>query len=95
MKFDKKEVLHLAKLAKLNIKDEEVESYNHELQAILNYIENINSLNLDQVTESLRGIEGEGVGPRPDSISPSTPQIIGDAGQKDGQYVATPQVFNK
>ena len=45
MKFDKKEVLHLAKLAKLNIKDEEVESYNHELQAILNYIENINRLN--------------------------------------------------
>lgn len=95
MKFDKKQVLHLAKLAKLNIKDEEVEAYNHQLQDILNYIDSINRLNLDEAKESLSGIEGSGVGPRPDSIGASTPEIIQATDQKDDRYVVTPQVFNK
>ena len=95
MEFDKKQVLHLAKLAKLNIQDEEVESYNHQLQDILNYIENINRLNLDEAQESLSTVEGEGAGPRPDTVSKSSPQIVAAACQKDGQYVATPHVFNK
>jgi aspartyl-tRNA(Asn)/glutamyl-tRNA(Gln) amidotransferase subunit C len=95
MKFNKEQVLHLADLAKLNIKEEELESYNDKLQDILTYVEKVNTLNLENVKESLSGIDDDGVGPRPDSVEDCVPKSISQACQKDGQYVAAPNVFNK
>lgn len=95
MEFDKKEVLYLAKLAKLKISDSEVESYNHQLQDVLSYVEKINRLNLDQAQESISGVEGKIVNPRPDTVSSSKPQVIKSAGEKDGSYVVAPHVFSK
>jgi len=95
MEFDKKQVLHLANLAKLNIKEEELESYNAKLQDILAYVEKINNLDLKDIKESLGGAEDSKLGPRPDSVEDCSPSAISQACQKDGQYVATPNVFNK
>ncbi|MBT4516842.1 MAG: Asp-tRNA(Asn)/Glu-tRNA(Gln) amidotransferase subunit GatC [Candidatus Komeilibacteria bacterium] len=95
MEFNKKEVLHLADLAKLKLSEKELESYNSQLQDILTYVDKINNLDLKNVKESLSGIEDSDVGPRPDSVEACKPEAISQACQKDGKYVAAPNVFNK
>jgi aspartyl-tRNA(Asn)/glutamyl-tRNA(Gln) amidotransferase subunit C len=95
MKFNKEELLHLANLAKLKLSTEELESYNDQLQDILAYVDKINKLDLKNVKESLSGIEDSDLGPRPDSVEDCVPEAIKQACQKDGDYVAAPNVFNK
>ena len=94
MEFNKEQLSHLVDLAKLDLKDDELKSYNQQLQDILTYVEKINTLDLKDVKESLSGIDDAGIEPRPDSIEKSNPKIIDQACQKDGQYVEVPNVFN-
>lgn len=51
-KVSKEEILHIAKLANLNLKDEEVESSAKQLEDILNFAEIINNINTDDIDES-------------------------------------------
>lgn len=95
MEFNKEQVAHLADLAKLKLNEEELESYNSQLQDILTYVEKINTLDLKNVKESLSGVEDSDLGPRPDSVEDSDSELISQVCQKDGQYVAAPNVFNK
>ncbi|MFA6307875.1 MAG: Asp-tRNA(Asn)/Glu-tRNA(Gln) amidotransferase subunit GatC [Patescibacteria group bacterium] len=94
MELNKEQLSHLADLAKLELKDEELESYKRELQDVLSYVAKINTLDLQNVKESLSGIDDAGTAPRPDNVEKSNPKIINQACQKDGQYVAVPNVFN-
>jgi aspartyl-tRNA(Asn)/glutamyl-tRNA(Gln) amidotransferase subunit C len=47
--IDREQVLHVAKLARLKLSDEEVERMSGELSAILEHVDNINELDLDGV----------------------------------------------
>ena len=47
MKVSKEEILHIAKLADLEIKDEEIEKYALNLQDILNFAEVVNNAPVD------------------------------------------------
>lgn len=95
MKFDREQIMHLADLAKLKLSEEEIDSYNHQLQDILAYVEKINNLDLSDTKESLSGIKDGGLGPRPDQVEKNDFEGVAQAGQKDGQYVVAPNVFNK
>ena len=53
MQISKEEILHIAKLASLNIKDEEIEEYRKNLQDILNFANIVNSVNTDNVSETI------------------------------------------
>ena len=53
MQVEKEEILHIAKLASLNIKEEEIEEYRKNLQDILNLANIVNSVNTDNVSESI------------------------------------------
>jgi len=53
MQVEKKEILHIAKLACLNIKDDEIEEYRKNLQDILNFANVINSVNTDSISETI------------------------------------------
>ena len=55
MKVSKEELLHIVKLANLNIKDDEVESYLNNLQDILNFADVVNKAPI----EGLEGTIGE------------------------------------
>lgn len=95
MGFDREQVKHLADLAKLDISEEQLQSYNKDLQEILNYVNKINNLDLENIKESLSGVEDNPVGPRPDKVESSDVEVIKSASQiKDG-YVVAPNVFNK
>lgn len=58
-KLTKKEVLHIAKLAKLDLKEKEVRKFQHELSDILEYIEILNELDTKGVkpTSQVTGLE--------------------------------------
>ena len=53
MQISKEEILHIAELASLNIKDEEIEDYRKNLQDILNFANIVNSVNTDNVSETI------------------------------------------
>ncbi len=52
MEIKKEEILHIAKLASLRIKDEEIEEYRKNLQDILNFANTINSVDTENIEET-------------------------------------------
>lgn len=52
MEIKKEEILHIAKLASLKIKDEEIEEYRRNLQDILNFANTINNVDTESIEET-------------------------------------------
>ncbi len=59
--IDRDQVLHVARLARLRLTDEEVERMSSELSAVLDHIENISQLDLDGVEPTTHVVELENV----------------------------------
>ena len=71
--IDRQQVLHVAKLARLKLTDEEVERMADELSSILEHVERINELDLDGVEPTSHVVDVENV-LRPDEPRPSLPR---------------------
>jgi aspartyl-tRNA(Asn)/glutamyl-tRNA(Gln) amidotransferase subunit C len=71
--IDRDQVLHVAKLARLRLTDEEVEQMAGELSKILEHVERISELDLDDVEPTSHVIALENV-LRPDEPRPSWPR---------------------
>ena len=78
--IDRDQVLHVARLARLELSDEEVERMSSELSSILDHVEKINELDLEGVAPTSHVVELENV-LRPDEPRPSWPrqQILAEA----------------
>lgn len=61
MQVEKEEILHIAKLACLNIKEDEIEEYRKNLQDILNFANIVSSVNTDNVSETIGTTNNENV----------------------------------
>ena len=53
MQVDKEEILHIANLASLNIKEEEIEEYRKNLEEILNFANIVNDVDTENVSETI------------------------------------------
>jgi aspartyl-tRNA(Asn)/glutamyl-tRNA(Gln) amidotransferase subunit C len=71
--INREQVLHVAKLARLRLSDDEVERMAEELSGILAHVEHISELELDDVEPTAHVIELENV-LRPDEPRPSWPR---------------------
>lgn len=71
--IDRAQVLHVAKLARLQVDDEDVERMSSELSSILDHIEKIGELDLDDVEPTSHVIELQNV-LRPDEPRESWPR---------------------
>ena len=71
--IDRDQVLHVARLARLKLTDDEVERMSSELSAVLDHIENISQLDLDGVEPTTHVLELENV-LRDDVPRPSWPR---------------------
>jgi aspartyl-tRNA(Asn)/glutamyl-tRNA(Gln) amidotransferase subunit C len=71
--IDREQVLHVARLARLRLSDEEVEQMSSELSTILDHIEKISELDLDDVEPTSHVVQVENV-LRPDEPRPSWPR---------------------
>jgi aspartyl-tRNA(Asn)/glutamyl-tRNA(Gln) amidotransferase subunit C len=59
--IDRDQVLHVARLARLELSDEEVERMSSELSSILDHIEKISELDLENVEPTSHVVEVENV----------------------------------
>lgn len=71
--IDRDQVLHVARLARLRLSDDDVERMSSELSTILSHVEKINELDLDDVEPTSHVVELENV-LRPDEPRESWPQ---------------------
>ena len=53
MKISKEELLHIAKLSDLEIKENEIEEYLKNLEDILNYTETIDKIDVSKLDETI------------------------------------------
>lgn len=73
--IDRAQVLHVAKLARLALSDEEVDQMSRELSAVLGHIEKISELNLEGVEPTSHVIDVVNA-LRPDEPRPSLPRDV-------------------
>lgn len=57
MAISKEEIIHIAKLASLNLSEEEIERYTGDMQEILEFANMINSVNTDGMNETIASNE--------------------------------------
>jgi aspartyl-tRNA(Asn)/glutamyl-tRNA(Gln) amidotransferase subunit C len=88
------QVLHVARLARLHLSDEEIEPMARELSAVLEHIARIGELDLEQVAPTSHVVELTGA-LRPDKPRPSLPVEVAlaqaPAVSDDGFLVPSPQ----
>jgi len=73
--IDRAQVLHVAKLARLALSEEEVARMSRELSAVLGHIEKISELDLDGVPPTSHVVEVTDA-LRPDEPRPSLPREV-------------------
>jgi aspartyl-tRNA(Asn)/glutamyl-tRNA(Gln) amidotransferase subunit C len=73
--IDREEVLHVARLARLELSEDEVSSMAGELSAVLDHIAKIGELDLDSVAPTSHVVEVTGA-LRPDEPVPSLPREL-------------------
>lgn len=71
--IDREQVLHVARLARLELDDEEVERMTRELSGILDHVDRIAELDLEGVEPTSHVVALENV-TRPDDPQPSLPR---------------------
>jgi aspartyl-tRNA(Asn)/glutamyl-tRNA(Gln) amidotransferase subunit C len=89
--IDREQVLHVARLARLELSEPEVERMTGELSSILDHIEKISGLELEGVPETTHVIEVENA-LRPDEPRPSLPRdaVLADAPAVAGDGFSVP-----
>ena len=95
MTVSREELLHIANLADIKIKDEEIEKYLNNLQDILNYTELLNSMNLDELDETIGANDSSNVF-RKDEIAQfdNKEGIMENAPEKERNMFKIPKVLN-
>lgn len=71
--IDRDQVLHVARLARLRLSEEEIERMSSELSKVLDHVDKISELDLDGVPPTTHVVELENV-LRPDEPRPSLPR---------------------
>jgi aspartyl-tRNA(Asn)/glutamyl-tRNA(Gln) amidotransferase subunit C len=92
--IDREEVLHVARLARLELREEEIEPMAEELSAVLDHVAKIGELDLDDVSPSIHVVEVSG-GLRADEPRASLPREVAlaqaPAVSAEGFLVPSPQ----
>ena len=84
---------HVARLARLGLTDAEMARMQHELSAILDYVDQVRELDLDQVPPTTHAIPQENV-TRDDLTAPSVPAELAlrEAPEVHGDGFAVPRM---
>ncbi len=91
----KEEILHIAKLAKLNLTDDEVEKFRVQLSPVLDYFEKLKEVDTDNIEPTFHPISNlknrfqeEGMDNALD-----IKDVIKNAKEKNGNYILTEAVL--
>ena len=95
MAISKEEIIHIAKLASLNLSEEEIEGYAKDMTEILGFADMINSVDTDEIKETIAANENCNVF-RKDEVIPSMDRdiLLQNAPSKDEGMFRIPKVIN-
>lgn len=95
MQIEDKDVLHIAKLARLKLADNELENYKKNLQEILDFADTINHVNTDDIGETIGINENYNVF-RKDEIKQESNKdgLLSNAPSQDEGMFRIPKVIN-
>lgn len=88
MSISKEEIIHIAKLASLNLTEKEIEGYTKDMQEILEFANTVNNVNTDEIKETIGANENYNVF-RKDEVKPSVSkeELLKNApSQEDGMF---------
>ncbi len=94
MKISRKDVEHVARLARLRLTEEEKEKFGRQLNQILEYVEKLNELDTENVEPASHVVPLKNV-LREDEVSPSLPveEVLSNAPEKKGRYFKVPRII--
>ena len=94
MSVTKKDVEHIAKLARLEFNDEEINDYTQQLNKILEYVDKLNELDTENVEPLSHPVEGSNVF-RDDELKPSVSRddALANAPDKTDEFFKVPKVI--
>lgn len=94
MSVTRKDVEHIAELARLKFNDSELESFTHDMNEILSYVEKLNELDTENVEPLSHPVEGVNAF-REDKIKESIPheEALKNAPDKDEEFFKVPKVI--
>ena len=95
MSLSKKDIEHIAKLAKLRFTDEEIAEMGPRLNSVLEYMDKLSELDTDNVEPLSHPVESINVfrdDIRKNSIK--TEEALRNAPKKDDKYFKVPKVIN-
>lgn len=95
MKIDKKQVEHIAKLAKLRISDEDAVRLTKEMDKMINFADQLAELDTEGIEPTMHAIFVSNVF-REDKIEPSftRKQVLSCAPEKDEQFIIVPNIID-
>ena len=95
MKIDKDEIIHIAKLADLNLNPEEVDKYAGNLQEILNFAEIINNVDTNNIDETIMANQNYNVFRKDEVVNfENRDELLKNAPSKDEGMFQIPKVIN-
>ena len=94
MKISREEIIHIAKLANLNLTDAEIDKYTNDMEDILNFANTVNNVNTEGVDEAI-GTDTCNVF-RKDEIKKCTDreELLKNAPSQDEGMFRIPKVIN-
>lgn len=95
MKVSKEEILHIAKLANLEIKEDEIEKYATNLEDILNFAEIVNNAPVDGLNVTIGANEKKNVFRKDEiKIFKDNEALLQNAPSKEQNMFKLPKVIN-
>ena len=95
MKVSKEEILHIAKLANLEIKEDEIEKYATNLEDILNFAEIVNNAPVDGLNITIGANEKKNVFRKDEiKIFEDNKALLQNAPSKEQNMFKLPKVIN-
>ena len=94
MSVTKNDVEHIAKLAKLEIKEDEINEFTSQLNQMLEYVDKLNELDTENVKPLSHPVEGENVF-REDILKTSIPtyDALKNSASRTEEYFKVPKVI--
>lgn len=95
MQIKDEEVLHIAKLARLNLKENEIQDYKKNLEEILEFADTINKVDTDNIDETIGINENYNVFRKDEIIEESNKdELLSNAPSQDEGMFRIPKVIN-
>ena len=94
MKIDKNTTLKIAKLSRLRIEEDQIDELSSQLSAILDWVEQLNEVNTDQV-KPLSNVSMANLPLREDkeNIEDKSNEVLSNAPEKLENYFVVPKVI--